>query len=270
MEHRGSHTVRMDDADRLVAAAALLDAARTGRAIAPLTATYLDMTVEDAYQIQVVNIEVQVDAGSRVVGRKVGLTSRVMQEAYGVDEPDYGHIMDDMCHPDGSIVRIDKYLQPRVEVEIAFKLNASLRGPGITAQDVRAATECVAPSIEIIASRIADWNISLADTIADNASSGGIVIGPWMDFSDAPPLDAVCADLYKGDDLVASGKGADVLGDPASAVAWLANKMSGLGIGLEAGQIIMPGSCTRAVEVTPGDEVRAVFSDLGSVEVSFK
>jgi 2-keto-4-pentenoate hydratase len=260
----------MDHAGHVAAAAALLEADRSRHAIAPLTATYADMTVEDAYKIQVINIRAKTDAGARIVGRKVGLTSRVMQEAYGVDEPDYGHVLDDMCLDDNSTVPAERYLQPRVEVEIAFKHRAGLRGPGVTADDVRAATDAVAPSIEIIASRIADWKITLPDTIADNASSGGIAIGPWVAFAEAPPLPSVAADLFIGGQLVASGKGADVLGDPATAVAWLANKFGGLGIGLEAGQIIMPGSCTKAIEVAAGDDVRAEFSDLGSVSIGFR
>jgi 2-oxo-3-hexenedioate decarboxylase/2-keto-4-pentenoate hydratase len=260
----------MERHERASAAATLLEADRTGRAVAPLTATYPDMTVEDAYAIQVINIRARTEAGARVVGRKVGLTSRVMQEAYGVDEPDYGHVLDDMCHADGSTVGADRYLQPRVEVEIAFRLRADLRGPGVTVDDVRAATLAVAPSIEIIASRIADWRITLPDTIADNASSGGIVLGSWVALGDAPALAGVVADLSVGGDVVASGRGADVLGDPAAAVAWLANKMSALGVGLEADQIIMPGSCTRAIAVGPGDDVRAEFSGLGAVSVGFR
>src|SRR5262249_25662638 len=145
------------------AAAALMEAARTGDAIAPLTEAYPDLSVEDAYAIQSENIAARLDAGARIVGRKVGLTSRVMQEAYGVDDPDYGTVLDDMCHEDGAVIPIHLYLQPRVEVEVAFMLADTLRGPDVTADDVRRATRAVAPSIEIIASRIADWKITLPD-----------------------------------------------------------------------------------------------------------
>ena len=203
-------------------------------------------------------------------GHKVGLTAKAMQQMLGVGEPDYGHLLSDMFFDNGGTVDVQTLLQPRVEVEIAFRLRSPLAGLNVTADDVLAATAAVAPSIEIIDSRIADWKITLADTIADNASSAGVVLGPWSQLADVSPLDAIVADLIKNDLVVASGKGADVLGHPAAAVAWLANKLATLGITLDADHVVMPGSCTKAIDIESGDTIRAEFSDLGAASVVFE
>jgi 2-oxo-3-hexenedioate decarboxylase/2-keto-4-pentenoate hydratase len=259
----------MKDLERAQAAAALHEAEQTSAPIEPVTHTYSALTVDDAYEIQLINVRRRVSSGSVVKGHKVGLTARAMQEMLGVNEPDYGHLLDDMFQVDGASVRIERFLQPRVEVEIAFRLRTPLAGPDVSVDDVLAATESVAPSIEIIDSRIADWKITLADTIADNASSAGVIIGPWHAVDEMPALETIAADLVKNGQVVASGKGADVLGHPATAVAWLANRLSALGVQLEAGHVVMPGSCTKAVDVTAGDQVRADFGELGTASVRF-
>ena len=263
------HTPDMDPELLAAAAAGLRDAERTRAPIAALTATYPELAVEDAYEIQLINIRQRLEDGGIIRGHKVGLTAQVMQEMLGVDEPDYGHLVEDMFFSSEADVRADRFLQPRVEVEIAFRLQSPLVGPGITIDDVLAATEVVAPSIEIIDSRIADWKITLADTIADNASSAGVVIGPWLPLANTLHLDAVSVDLVKNGQVAASGKGTDVMGHPAAAVAWLANKLSALEITLDAGHVVMPGSCTKAITVAAGDHIRAEFSELGDVSVVF-
>jgi 2-oxo-3-hexenedioate decarboxylase/2-keto-4-pentenoate hydratase len=254
---------------RQAAADLLVDAAARRKPIPPLSSTFPGLGLDDAYAVQRLVVESRVEQGRRVRGHKVGLTSRAMQEMLGVDEPDYGVLLDDMFFADGDDVPAARFLQPRVEVEIAFLLRTGVPTPGATADDVLAATEAVAPSIEIIDSRIADWSITLADTIADNASSGAVVLGSWVPIGEAPDLREVHAELRKGGDVVADGFGRDVLDDPAAAVAWLANKLAELGVTLEAGHVVMPGSCTRAVDVAAGDRVEASFGALGSVRAEF-
>jgi 2-oxo-3-hexenedioate decarboxylase/2-keto-4-pentenoate hydratase len=250
------------------AAALLIEAARSGRPAPPLSERFA-LDLDDAYAIQVLVNEPRIGAGHAVLGHKVGLTSKAMQEMLGVDEPDYGVLLDDMFYEDGATVPATRFLQPRVEVEIAFRLREPLAGPGVTAADVLGATEAVAASIEIIDSRIADWRITLADTIADNASSGAVVLGAWVRLADAPALPAVEVVLRKNGHEEARGAGRDVLGDPAEAVAWLANTLARLGTSFDAGHVVMPGSCTRAVAVAAGDHIEASFEGLGEVSVAF-
>nr|AMK59590.1 2-keto-4-pentenoate hydratase [uncultured bacterium UPO76] len=244
-------------------------AARTRVPVAPLSARVPGLTAADAYAIQLENIRERRAAGAVIRGHKVGLTSRAMQEMLGVREPDYGHLLDDMLLADGSTVPIERFVQPRVEVEIAFRLGRTLKGPGVEAGDVLAATDAVAPSIEIIDSRIADWKIGLTDTIADNASSAAVVTGRWILLREAPPLGGIAAELMLDGTLEASGRGADVLGDPARAVAWLANALAAFDTALEAGHVVMPGSCTKAITVRAGSRVEGRFAGLGSVSVTF-
>lgn len=258
----------MTNIDIAAAAEQLQDAQRIGSAIAPLSVSYPGLDLDDAYAIQLANIRRRLDAGATVKGHKVGLTAKAMQEMLGVDEPDYGYILDDMLAEDGASVPIARFLQPKAEVEIAFLLGRPLRGPGVTAADVLAATEAVAPSIEIVDSRIADWKITLADTIADNASSAAVVTGAWRPLEGLTLAD-VEAELVLNGEVVARGAGRDVLGDPALAVAWLANTLAQRETTLEAGHIVMPGSCTRAVDVQAGDRVDARFAGLGDVSVTF-
>jgi 2-keto-4-pentenoate hydratase len=252
------------------AAAGLLVTASSTRVPAqPLSLTFPGLSVDDAYVIQLRNNESRRASGAKIVGHKVGLTSLAMQTMLGVDEPDFGAIFDDTVYQSGDVVPVDQWLQPRVEIEIAFRLSAGLTGGSVTRDDVLAATEAVAPSLEIIDSRIADWKITLADTVADNASSAAIVVGDWVPIERAGDLAATAAALHLNGKHVASGRGEDVLGHPAEAVAWLANKLYTVGISLEAGHLVMPGACTKAVDVVAGDHVGAVFDGLGTVAVSF-
>jgi 2-keto-4-pentenoate hydratase len=252
------------------AAADLLWAAEQQRApIPPLIDRYEGLDVIDAYEIQLLNIARRREQGVSVVGHKVGLSSRAMQEMMGVDEPDYGHLLSDMVLFERQPVDTGKYCYPRVEVEVGFVLREALPGEGCTEADVLAATEAIVPSIELIDSRIEDWKISLVDTIADNASSASLLLGTGRatpDELDPADVDAV---LYRNDEVVAKGNSSAVLGDPATAVAWLARKVAAFGVTLEPGHVILPGSCTQAIDARPGDQFVAEFAGLGTVHVNF-
>jgi 2-keto-4-pentenoate hydratase len=257
-----------DDVRREVAAA-LVAAERDRLPIPPLRETWPDIDVVDAYEIQLLNIGRRVDAGVAVRGHKVGLSSRAMQEMMGVGEPDYGHLLADMAVADGGLVSAGRFCYPRVEVEVGFVLGAPLPGEGCTEDDVIAATEAVAPAIELIDSRIIDWDIQIADTIADNASSAGYVLGPDRVKPTELDLRAIDARLLRNGDEIATGRSDAVLGNPVTAVAWLARKVAAFGVTLDAGHVILPGSVHRAVDVRPGDDFEAVLDGLGSVRLSF-
>lgn len=251
-------------------AADLAQAERSREPIAPLIVAHPDIDVVDAYEIQLINIRQRVAEGARVVGHKVGLSSLAMQQMMAVDEPDYGHLLDEMQVFENVPVAAARYLYPRVEVEVGFILSEDLPGAGCTEDDVVAATGALAPSIELIDTRITDWKIALCDTIADNASSAGFVLGearvPPRDL-DARAIDAV---LTRNGEVVAEGRGDAVLGNPVTAVAWLARKVESFGVRLRKGDIVLPGSCTRAIDARPGDEFVAEFSGLGSVRLTFE
>jgi 2-keto-4-pentenoate hydratase len=259
----------LTDSERRAAVDALAEAERTGIPIDPLTTRWAAIDVVDAYEIQLANIAGRLKAGALVRGHKVGLSSRAMQTMMGVDEPDYGHLLDDMFFFEGDAVPAGRYLSPRVEVEVGFVLGAPLSGPACTVADVLAATAFVCPAIEIIDSRISDWKIRIADTIADNASSAGVVLGGRRTPLAGVDLRTIGAVLRRNGEIVQTGAAGAVLGNPATAVAWLANTVHRFGVSLEAGHVILPGSCTRAVDVRPGDVVRADFDVLGPVSIRF-
>jgi 2-keto-4-pentenoate hydratase len=216
-----------------------------------------------------INVDLRVARGRRIVGRKVGLTSIAMQKMFGVNEPDFGHLFDDMMLANGGECGIDSLLQPRVEPEIAFVLARELRGPGIGRQNVIEATDYVTPALEIIDSRIRDWKITLPDTIADNASSARVVLGERKTKPSALDLAAVAMTLQKNGAVVEQGLGAAVLGHPAEPLAWLANKLAEFGEAITAGSVIIPGALCRAVPVEVGDSIVASFEGLGSISVRF-
>ncbi|MFZ3571139.1 2-keto-4-pentenoate hydratase [Streptomyces sp. BH097] len=259
----------LTEAERRKAAEALAAAESARSPIRPLTETLDGITAVDAYEIQLIGIRDRLAAGETVRGHKVGLSSPVMQRMMGVDEPDYGHLLSTMELAEDTPVPVGRYCAPRVEVEIGFVLGAALPGEGCTAADVRAATERVVPALELIDSRIADWRIAIADTIADNASSAGYVTGAGRPIGD---LDLKDVEAHLSDDTgtaLASGRGDAVLGDPAESVAWLARTVARFGVRLEAGHLILPGSCTRAVDVAPGRTYTADFTGLGPVSLTF-
>ncbi len=244
-------------------------AGTTREPVEPLTDRYPDLVINDAYAIQSQVIERRTGAGARMVGRKVGLTSRPMQETLGVSEPDYGVILDDMVVEDGDLIPLDTLLQPRVEAELAFVLDRDLAGPGVTTANALAAIAGVLPSIEVVDSRIAGWRIKLVDTVADNASSGLLVLGGRMRPVADLDLRLVGVVVSRDGEVVDTGAGAAALGNPARCVAWLANKLATFGAGLRAGDVVLPGAVHRMVPVAPGDVFRAEFAYLGAVTARF-
>lgn len=247
------------------AIAEVLRAAEAGREpVPPLVDAYPGIDAADAYEIQLVNIRRRM-RDAPVVGHKVGLSSKAMQEMMGVDEPDYGHLLEDMRLDESTPVPAGRYCSPRVEVEVGFVLGEDLPGEDCTERHVVAATAAVVPSIELIDSRIRDWKIALPDTIADNASSAGFCLGEARLAPRDVDLKAVDAVLVRNGEQVAEGRSDAVLGDPVVAVAWLARKVAEFGVRLRAGNVILPGSCTRAVDARPGDEFKATFSHAGAV-----
>ncbi|MFF3227825.1 2-keto-4-pentenoate hydratase [Nocardia suismassiliense] len=259
----------LTDAVRTELADELELAERDRVAIDPLVARYPDIDVVDAYEIQLINIRRRLDSGARVVGHKVGLSSKAMQQMMGVDEPDYGHLLAEMEVYEDVPVEAGRYLFPRVEVEVGFVLGADLPGADCTEDDVLAATVAFAPAIELIDSRIKDWKIGLTDTISDNASSAGFVLGPERVAPNDIDIKAIDAVLTRNGEVVAEGRSDAVLGDPVIAVAWLARKVASFGVRLKAGDIVLPGSCTRAIDARPGDAFHAEFAGLGSVRLQF-
>lgn len=248
---------------------ALLESEASRTPIEPLSVTHPDLTVQTAYQVQLAGIEAKRARGRRIIGKKIGLTSKAMQDMFGVREPDYGHLLDDMLLFEGQACRRDALLLPKVEGEVAFVMERRLAGPGANVADVLRATAGVMPALEIVDSRIRDWKIKLPDTVADNASSARLVVGsrllPVRDFD----LRLIGMCLQKNGAVVNSGAGVAVWGHPAAAVAWLANKLSEFGGALEPGDVVLSGAVTAAADVAAGDEVRAEFDRLGSVSVKF-
>jgi len=259
----------LGEATRDQLAADLAQAERSREPIAPLTAGHPGIDVVDAYEIQLINIRQRVAEGARIVGHKVGLSSLAMQQMMGVDEPDYGHLLDDMQVFEGTPVKAGRYLYPRVEVEVGFILSGDLPGADCTEDDVLAATEALVPSIELIDTRITDWKIALCDTIADNASSAGFVLGAARVAPRDIDVTAIDAVLTRNGEVVAEGRSDAVLGNPVTAVAWLARKVDSFGVRLRKGDVVLPGSCTRAFDARAGDEFVADFTGLGSVRLSF-
>lgn len=252
------------------AAQALLEAEETKKSLQPLTDDIQQLSVDEAYQIQMENIDVKLAQGEKIVGKKIGLTSLAMQKALGVDQPDYGHLLSSMdVTMQKSDIPMDQLFEPKIEGEIAFVLKHDLRGPNVTEADVVAATDFIIPALEIVDSRIENWRIKLEDTIADNASSAQFVLGEGRYAVDSVKLKEMEMKLYKNNKLINKGYGADVLGNPITCVAWLANKLSDYGVHLKAGEVILSGALSAAIPVEKGDSFKAEFSGLESVEVSF-
>ncbi|ONK25247.1 2-keto-4-pentenoate hydratase [Bacillus sp. VT-16-64] len=248
----------------------LLDAEQSVKEVQPLTERDGSLTVEDAYQIQLETVSLKRGQGKKVIGKKIGLTSAAMQKMLNVNEPDYGHLFDDMCVENGGTVHIKTLISPKVEAEIGFVLEEELIGPNITYIDVLMATKYVVPTLEIIDSRIADWKIKLIDTVADNGSSSKVVIGDKKTLLSGSDLRTNGMALFQNNELIATGAGAAALGHPAEAIAWLANKLFEYGITLKKDELILPGALSGAITVSAGDEVKADFGRLGTVTVTFQ
>jgi 2-oxopent-4-enoate hydratase len=264
----------MTDASRQDVLAGLADelwgAQETAQPVAPLTERHSDLDVTDAYAIQNLNVQRRVAGGGHIVGRKVGLTSRPMQQLLGVDEPDFGVLLDDMFVEEGDEIAVESLVQPRVEAEMAFVMGRDLVGPGVTTTTALAAIAGVVPAIEIVDSRIADWRIQLVDTVADNASSGKVVVGGRLTPVAELDLRLVGLLFYRNGVPIASGAGAAALGNPARCVAWLANKLGTFGTSLRRDDVVLPGALHRMVPVRRGDVFRAEFAHIGTVSVRFR
>ena len=260
----------LSDEVRAQLAADLAQAERSRVPMTPLTDGNPDIDVVDAYEIQLINIRQRIAEGARVIGHKVGLSSKAMQDMMGVDEPDYGHLLDEMEVFENVPVKSSNFLYPRVEVEVGFILADDLPGAGCTEEDVLAATAAFAPAIELIDTRITNWQIKLCDTIADNASSAGWVLGESRVSPKDIDIRNIDAVLTNHGEVVAEGRSDAVLGNPVTAVAWLARKVESFGVRLKAGDIVLPGSCTRAIDAPPGSDFVADFAGLGSVRLSFE
>ncbi|MEA1902851.1 MAG: fumarylacetoacetate hydrolase family protein, partial [Actinomycetota bacterium] len=254
--------------DARATAEALYRARETRVPVPPLTEADPSLTAEGAYEIQGHFVELLKGEEGRIVGYKLGLTSKSMQEMLGIGEPDYGPVVSSMAFDDGVTVDLDRYIQPKVEGEIALMIDKPVQGPGVTAAQVADSLSGAVAAIEMVDSRIADWKIKLPDTIADLASSAAAVLS-----SRVVPVDfdlRLCGMVItKNGETMGTGAGAAALGDPVAAVAWLANTLAPFGVVLEPGHFIMTGALHAAFEVEPGDHVQADFDHLGSVSMSF-
>jgi 2-oxo-hept-3-ene-1,7-dioate hydratase len=258
----------MNDKERREACEILLRAEKEKKAAVQLSKTYPHIEIEDSYAIQRLVNEAKVKAGSRIIGNKIGLTSKAMQASSQIDEPDYGVLHDYMIIDDGAKVPFERFIVPRVEPELVFVLGRPLKGPGVGLLDVLRATEYVVPAIEIIDARVQNPR-KIFDTVADNGAAAGLVVGGRA----VGPMDVdlrwVGALLYRNADIEESGVAAGVLGHPAMAIAWLANKVGRFGDTLEPGRVMLSGSFTRPVWAQKGDTLRADFGSLGSLSVQF-
>ncbi len=251
-------------------AAQLLEAEKTQVGIDPITTVDTEVTVDEAYYIQLENIKKKVEEGQKIVGKKIGLTSVAVQKLLGVDEPDYGHLLDSMVVENGGTIDTKNMLQPKIEGEIAFVLKEDLKGPNVTAVDVLQATDYVLPALEIVDSRVQDWKIKLQDTVADNASSGFYVLGGKPTKVEDIDLELLGMVLYQNGEMANTGVGAAALGSPATCVAWLANRLADYDITLKAGEVILSGALSGMVVANSGDSFTARFAHLGQVSVNFK
>jgi 2-oxopent-4-enoate/cis-2-oxohex-4-enoate hydratase len=247
----------------------LYGAVKDCRVLEPLTSRHTDLTIDDAYRIQQRLNARRIDAGERMIGKKIGVTSQVVMDMLGVYQPDFGMLTDAMLYKAGEGIPAASLIQPKAEGEIAFLLKHDLKGPGVTAVDVLAATEGVMACFEIVDSRIRDWKIRIEDTVADNASCGAFVLGDRM--VDPREVDFVgCAmKLEKNGEVVTTGTGAAALGNPLEAVAWLANTLGQLNEPLRAGEVVLSGSLAAMVPVAAGDSLNVSIDGIGNCSVRF-
>lgn len=253
-----------------LAADQLWQAAVSGEAIAPLRDSFPAMTGDDAYAVQNLNTERRLKAGGRLVGHKIGLTARAVQQQLGVDQPDYGMLFADMAVADGAPVPWSSLMQPKVEAEVALVMERDLAEPGITTAQLLRAVAFALPAIEIVGSRIAQWNIRFVDTVADNASSSAYVLGNTPVSLAGLDLRLAGMVMERAGEQVSLGAGAACLGHPLNAALWLANKMASLGHGLKAGDVVLTGALGPMVVARPGDVFEARIQGLGAVRAVFE
>jgi 2-oxo-hept-3-ene-1,7-dioate hydratase len=258
----------LSESERRQAVEQLLEAERTRTPVVQLSKTFPHIAIEDSYWIQSEVTRRKIEGGRKLIGHKIGLTSKAMQQSSQIDEPDYGHLLDDMMIADGAKVRHADYCVPRVEPELAFVLGKPLKGPNVGLLDVLRATEYVVPAIEIIDARVQNPR-KIYDTVADNGAAAGIILGGRP----VKPMDIdlrwVGAIFYRNSEIEETGLAAGVLGNPALGIAWLANKVAPFGTVLEPGHIMLSGSFTRPVWADKGDTLHADFGPLGGVAVQF-
>lgn len=257
------------------AAQALHHAEKTRTQIRPTSTQYPEMTLEDAYAIQAAWLAIKLAEGQTIIGRKIGLTSRAMQDVMGIEEPDFGTLLDDMLFPEGLAIEAGQFTDPKLEVELAFVLKDALQGEKVTLFDVLNATDYVVPALEIIAARSTRVDPEtgkqrgVLDTISDNAANAGIILGGRP----IKPMDTdlrwAAALLYKNGVIEETGVAAGVLNHPANSLAWLVRRFSQYGISLKRGDVILSGSFTRPVAVAPGDTIHADYGKLGGVSCRF-
>ncbi len=265
----------MSPEDHARAARDLLEAERGGTQIGLLSRRYPGMTMDDAYAVQSALMAAKLAEGRRVIGWKIGLTSKAMQDALKIDTPDSGVLFDDMAFDDGATIPAGRFIQPRIEAEIAFVMKAPLGGADVTRAAVLAATGSVAPALEILDTRILRADPAtgqtrvITDTISDNAANAGIVLGDARHDPEAVDLRWVGAVVSRNDEVEETGLGAGVLNDPVEGIVWLARRMEQYGQRIEAGQVILSGSFIRPVECPPGSRIHADFGGFGSVDLRF-
>ncbi|WP_306606985.1 2-oxopent-4-enoate hydratase [Azonexus sp.] len=241
----------------------------SGRTVSPLTSRGFDISIEDAYHIQQQMLSRRLEKGERVIGKKIGVTSKPVMNLLGVHQPDFGYLLDGMVYNEGESIAMDTLIQPKAEGEIAFLLKKDLQGPGVTAADVLAATEGVMACFEIVDSRITDWKIKIQDTVADNASCGVFVLGDQLVDIANVDLGLCGMVLEKNGEIVVTGAGAATMGHPVNAMVWLANTLGNLGIALKAGDIVLSGAMGAMVPVVKGDNLRMTIGGIGGCSVRF-
>jgi 2-oxopent-4-enoate/cis-2-oxohex-4-enoate hydratase len=260
----------MKDSEIAERGAELFAALRSRRAVEPLTARHTGIDVNDAYRISTAFLDARLREGERVVGKKIGVTSKPVQRMLEVYQPDFGYLTDAMIVPAGEPARISELcIQPRAEAEIAFVLRADLQGPGVTTAQALAAIELAMPCFEIVDSRIKDWKIRIEDTVADNASCGLVVLGTQAVDPRSIDLGAVGCIVEKNGELLSTGAGAAALGSPINSIVWLANTLGRYGVPLRAGEIVLSGSLVPLEPVKTGDVVRTSIDRIGSLTVRF-
>ena len=251
-------------------ASELIEAERTVTPVVALTERFGDLSYEDAYAIQLKTVDIKVKAGAVVVGKKIGFTSKAMQDQFNIREPDYGILDDRIVFREGQPITMESLIFPRIEPEIAFLLKHDLKGPGVNAATVLEATEGVLPALEVVDSRFGPGQITVRDSIADNASAGLMILGGKL--TPVKDLDMRLLGMVFEHDgrVVSTGAGAAVLGNPAQSVAWLANKLAEFGITLKKGEFVMSGSLVSAVKIEAGSFFTATFDRLGPVSALFE
>ena len=269
-ETLGPETRTMDQDNIVRYGNALYDCLRQRKTMEPLTDQTPDIAIADAYQVALQLLQRRLDDGERVIGKKIGATSKAVQNLLKIDQPDFGYLTDRMVYDNDAEVPVSSTLiQPKAEGEIAFILKRDLQGPGVTNAEVLRATECVMPCFEVVDSRIRDWKIKIQDTIADNASCGCIVLGDRA--VDPRKVDLTTCGMThrKNGEIIATGAGAAALGSPVNCVAWLANTLGEFGIKLQAGEVILSGSLVPLHDVVPGDSMSLSVGGIGSAVARF-